>query len=255
MVVFLAALQNIDPALYEAAKVDGASTRQAFRHITLPMLKPAILFLAIITSSGYLQLFEEPFVLTGGGPLDSTLSVSMYIYEQGFRFINFGYASAIAYALFVAIIALAAVQFRVLPIGDLMSTRSKPPRHRSPRCPPRPTPRQASAAAAGGGSTSCWSSGCWSPSFPSCGCCSGRSRRSGSWSRSLRPGCRRTRRMENYERLFHRLDFPRFFWNSTVIAVMITVANLLFCSMVGLRPGQAQSIVTRCCSAKSLGDR
>jgi multiple sugar transport system permease protein len=114
MVVFLAALQNIDPALYEAAKVDGASTWQRFRHITVPMLKPAILFLAVITSSGYLQLFEEPFVLTGGGPLDSTLSVSMYIYEQGFRFINFGYASAIAYALFVAIIALAAVQFRVL---------------------------------------------------------------------------------------------------------------------------------------------
>ena len=87
---------------------------RSFRHITLPLLKPAILFLAIITSSGYLQLFEEPFVLTGGGPLDSTLSVSMYIYEQGFRFVNFGYASAIAYALFVAIIALAAVQFRVL---------------------------------------------------------------------------------------------------------------------------------------------
>jgi multiple sugar transport system permease protein len=114
MVIFLAALQGINPALYEAAKVDGATYWQSFRRITLPLLKPAILFLAIITSSGYLQLFEEPFVMTGGGPLNSTLSVSMYVYQQGFGFLNLGYASAVAYALFVAIVALAAVQFRVL---------------------------------------------------------------------------------------------------------------------------------------------
>jgi multiple sugar transport system permease protein len=114
MVVFLAALQGIDPTLYEAAKVDGATGGQMFRRITLPMLRPTILFLAIITSSGYLQLFEEPFVLTGGGPLDSTLSVSLYVYEQGFRFINFGYASAIAYVLFLAIVILAVIQFRFL---------------------------------------------------------------------------------------------------------------------------------------------
>jgi multiple sugar transport system permease protein len=114
MVIFLAALQGINPALYEAAKVDGATYWQSFRRITLPLLKPAILFLAIITSSGYLQLFEEPFVMTGGGPLNSTLSVSMYVYQQGFGFLNLGYASAVAYALFVAIVALAVVQFRVL---------------------------------------------------------------------------------------------------------------------------------------------
>jgi multiple sugar transport system permease protein len=114
MVIFLAALQGIDPTLYEAAKVDGAGAWAIFRRITLPLLRPAILFLTIITSAGYLQLFEEPFVMTGGGPLDSTLSVSMYVYEQGFRFLNLGYASAVAYALFVAIVVLAAIQFRLL---------------------------------------------------------------------------------------------------------------------------------------------
>jgi multiple sugar transport system permease protein len=114
MVIFLAALQGINPALYEAAKVDGAGAWAMFRRITVPMLRPTILFLAVITSAGYLQLFEEPFVMTGGGPLDSTLSVAMYTYEQGFRFLNLGYASAVAYALFVAIIVLTFIQFRVL---------------------------------------------------------------------------------------------------------------------------------------------
>jgi ABC-type sugar transport system permease subunit len=114
MVVFLAALQGINPALYEAARVDGARSWQIFRRITVPLLRPTILFLTILTTAGYLQLFEEPFVMTGGGPLDSTLSVSMYVYQQGFTFLNLGYASAIAYALFVAIVGLAAIQFRVL---------------------------------------------------------------------------------------------------------------------------------------------
>jgi multiple sugar transport system permease protein len=114
MVIFLAALQGINPALIEAARVDGATSWQVFRRVTLPLLRPAILFLAIVTSSGYLQLFEEPFVMTGGGPLNSTLSVSMYVYQQGFSFLNLGYASAVAYALFVAIVVLAVIQFRIL---------------------------------------------------------------------------------------------------------------------------------------------
>jgi multiple sugar transport system permease protein len=114
MVIFLAALQGINPSLLEAARVDGATTWQVFRRVTLPLLRPVILFLAIVTSSGYLQLFEEPFVMTGGGPLNSTLSVSMYVYQQGFSFLNLGYASAVAYALFMAIIVLAVIQFRVL---------------------------------------------------------------------------------------------------------------------------------------------
>ena len=118
MVIFLAALQGINPTLYEAARVDGARPWHIFRHITVPLLRPAILFLTVITTAGYLQLFEEPFVMTGGGPLDSTLSVSMYVYQQGFSFLNLGYASAIAYALFVAIVVLAAIQFRLLRSDD-----------------------------------------------------------------------------------------------------------------------------------------
>jgi multiple sugar transport system permease protein len=114
MVIFLAALQGINPTLYEAARVDGASASQVFFRITLPLLRPTILFLAVITSAGYLQLFEEPFVMTGGGPLDSTLSMAMYVYDQGFRFLNLGYASAVAYAMFVAIVVLAFIQFRLL---------------------------------------------------------------------------------------------------------------------------------------------
>jgi multiple sugar transport system permease protein len=81
MVIFLAALQSVDRTLYEAARVDGARSWQIFRRITFPLLRPAILFLTVITTAGYLQLFEEPFVMTGGGPLDGTLSVTMYVYE------------------------------------------------------------------------------------------------------------------------------------------------------------------------------
>jgi ABC-type sugar transport system permease subunit len=114
IIIFLAALQTIDRSLYDAAKVDGAHGWKLFRHITLPLLRPATLFVAVITSIGYLQVFEEPFVMTNGGPVDSTLTTSMLIYEQGFRFFNLGYASAVAYILFVIIAVLAVIQFRWL---------------------------------------------------------------------------------------------------------------------------------------------
>jgi ABC-type sugar transport system permease subunit len=116
MVIFLAALQTVDPQLYEAARVDGAKGRQLFRHVTVPMLRPAILFVTVITTIGYLQVFEEPFVMTGptGGPDQSGLTTSLFVYQQGFRFFNLGYASAAAYTLFIFIVVLAIVQFRVL---------------------------------------------------------------------------------------------------------------------------------------------
>ena len=116
MVLFLAALQTVDPQLYEAARVDGAKGRQLFRHVTLPMLRPAILFVTVITTIGYLQVFEEPFVMTGptGGPDQSGLTTSLFVYQQGFRFFNLGYASAAAYTLFIFIVVLAIVQFRFL---------------------------------------------------------------------------------------------------------------------------------------------
>ena len=114
MVVFIAGLQAIPATLYEAAAIDGAGRWQAFRYVTLPMLRPTILFMLVITTIGYLQLFEEPFVMTGGGPLDATLSVTMYMYQQGFTFFHQGYASAIAYVLFVIVAIVAFLEFRFL---------------------------------------------------------------------------------------------------------------------------------------------
>ena len=114
MIVFLAGLQTIPAQLYEAASIDGASRWQAFRHVTLPLLRPTILFLVVITTIGYLQLFEEPFVMTEGGPLDQTLSISMYMYQQGFEFFKQGYAAAIAWILFILVAIVAVVQIRVL---------------------------------------------------------------------------------------------------------------------------------------------
>ncbi len=113
MVIFLAGLQGIPALLYEAAEIDGASARQRFTYITLPMLRPTLLFAAVITSIGYLQFFEEPFVMTRGGPLDSTLSVAFYTYNQ-FGFGNYSYASSMSYSLFLAIVGLTLVQFRFL---------------------------------------------------------------------------------------------------------------------------------------------
>lgn len=114
MIIFLAGLQGIPNDLYEAARIDGANRWQEFRSITLPMLRPTVLFLTVITTIGFLQLFEEPFVMTQGGPLNKTLSVSMYVYQQGFNFFHQGYASAIAYTLFIVIAAITLIQFRVL---------------------------------------------------------------------------------------------------------------------------------------------
>jgi multiple sugar transport system permease protein len=113
MVIFLAGLQTIPKELNEAAEVDGATGWGRFRYITLPMLRPVLLFGAVITGIGYLQFFEEAFVMTKGGPLDSTRSVTYYTYDQ-FGFGNFGYAAAASYLLFLAIVALTFVQFRLL---------------------------------------------------------------------------------------------------------------------------------------------
>ncbi len=117
MVIFLAGLQTIPKELNEAAEVDGASGWRRFRYITLPMLRPVLLFGAVITGIGYLQFFEEAFVMTKGGPLDATRSVTYYTYDQ-FGFGNFGYAAAASYLLFVAIVALTFVQFRMLGERD-----------------------------------------------------------------------------------------------------------------------------------------
>jgi len=113
MVIFLAALQGVPREHHEAGMVDGANAWQRFWNITIPEMRPAILFAAVITGIGFLQFFEEPFVMTRGGPLDATLSTAMYTYQQ-FGFGNYGYASAASYVLFLAIVVLALIQFRFL---------------------------------------------------------------------------------------------------------------------------------------------
>lgn len=113
MVIFLAGLQGIPQELYEAARIDGAGRWAQFRHVTLPTLRPTMLFVGVYASIGYLQFFEESFVMTRGGPLSSTLSVSYHIYNQ-FGFGNYGYASAMSYVLFVVIVALSLLWFRLL---------------------------------------------------------------------------------------------------------------------------------------------
>jgi multiple sugar transport system permease protein len=106
MVIFLASLQAIPAELYEAATMDGASPARQTLHITLPLLGPTLALVAIITTAGYFQLFAEPYVMTQGGPLDSTYSVLYFMYEEGFKWWNFGAASAVALMLFGLIAAV-----------------------------------------------------------------------------------------------------------------------------------------------------
>jgi len=100
MVILLAALQAIPGELYEAARIDGAAWGRQLVHITLPMLGPTLLMVGILTTAGYFQLFAEPYVMTQGGPLRSTVSVLYFMYEEGFKWWNFGAASAVALLLF-----------------------------------------------------------------------------------------------------------------------------------------------------------
>ena len=112
MIIFLAGLQAVPWQLHEAAALDGATSWQRFWHITLPVLRPTMLFVMVTTTIGYLQFFEEPFVMTQGGPLNSTLSASMYTYQQ-FGFGNYGVAGAMAYLTFLVIVIVTIVQFRL----------------------------------------------------------------------------------------------------------------------------------------------
>ena len=113
MIILLAALQSIPEDLYEAGRIDGASGWQLFRHVTLPGLAPVLLLVSILTMAGYFQLFAEPYVMTEGGPLQSTLSVLYFMYEEGFRWWNLGRASAVAFLLFVIMFAVTLLQLRL----------------------------------------------------------------------------------------------------------------------------------------------
>ena len=110
-VIFLAGLQNVPEELYEAARIDGAGPIRRFRHVTLPELGPTFVFVGVITAIGFLQAFAEPIVLTPeGGPLNSTLTIVMLMYREGFRWWNMGYAASVAFALFAMMIVGTLVQ-------------------------------------------------------------------------------------------------------------------------------------------------
>ena len=113
MIIFLAGLQAIPHDLYEAARIDGASRWQQFRHITLPQLGPMLLVVGVITVSGYFQLFAEPYVMTRGDPLQSTVSVLYFMFEEGFRWWTLGRASAVAFLLFLIVLAATALLLRL----------------------------------------------------------------------------------------------------------------------------------------------
>ena len=112
-IIILAGLQNIPLELYEAAKIDGANPWQQFWGITLPLLRPIMLFALVLSVIGTLQLFTEPFLITGGGPGNATLTLGVYLYQQGFRSFNFGYASAIGYAIALLAVVFSALQLRL----------------------------------------------------------------------------------------------------------------------------------------------
>lgn len=114
MIFYLSSLQNVDNSIYEAAKIDGANAFQRFTKITIPMLKPIILFTSIMSTIGTLQIFDEVMNITGGGPGNATLSISQYIYNLSFEYTpNFGYASTVSYVIVILVVVLSIIQFRV----------------------------------------------------------------------------------------------------------------------------------------------
>ncbi len=118
-VFFLAGLQGIEESIYEAARIDGASTVQTFFRITLPQLRPIILLTAIMSTNGTLQLFDEVKNLTGGGPGNSTITISQYIYDLSFKYNpQFGYAAAVSYAILIIVALLSFIQIFMADRGD-----------------------------------------------------------------------------------------------------------------------------------------
>ena len=120
MVILLAGLQAIPRELYEAARIDGASAWKQLLHITLPALGPVLLVVSVITVSGYFQLFAEPYVMTRGDPLQSTVSVLYFMFEEGFRWWNLGRASAVAFVLFLVILGATTLLLRAGRRRDLV---------------------------------------------------------------------------------------------------------------------------------------
>ena len=114
MIFYLSALQNVDKSIYEAARIDGASAVQQFFYLTIPLLKPIILFTSIVSTIGTLQLFDEVMNITGGGPGDATVTISMYIYNLSFEYTpDFGYAATVSYVVLLLVVLFSLLQFKV----------------------------------------------------------------------------------------------------------------------------------------------
>jgi ABC-type sugar transport system permease subunit len=114
IVLFLAGLQNIPGELYEAASIDGASPAKRFWHITLPMLNPTIVVIVVLSTIGGFSLFIEPYVLTGGGPMQSTLSGMLYIYNHAFSFGHMGYAATLGFVFALMVLLLVLLQRKIV---------------------------------------------------------------------------------------------------------------------------------------------
>jgi ABC-type sugar transport system permease subunit len=114
IVLFLVGLQNIPRELYEAASLDGATALRQFRHITFPMLNPTVIVIVVLSTIGGFSLFIEPYVLTGGGPMQSTLSGMLYIYNQAFYFGHMGYAAALGFVYALVILGVVLIQKKVI---------------------------------------------------------------------------------------------------------------------------------------------
>lgn len=113
MVIYLAGLQGVPQELYEAAAIDGATRMRRHRHVTIPLLTPTIFFVVVTTVMGSLQVFEQTYILTSGGPAYSTTTLSWYIYVQAFQWLHMGFGCALAYVLFFIIMVLTLIQFRL----------------------------------------------------------------------------------------------------------------------------------------------
>ncbi|GAH47418.1 unnamed protein product, partial [marine sediment metagenome] len=123
MIIYLAGLENIPPVFYEAARIDGASKLQCFRYITLPLLAPITLFVVILWTIGSLQVFTPVYVMTQGGPINSTNVAVLYIYKSAFEYLKLGYGSSLAVVLFLLIFSITGLQLKISRWGKTVGTK------------------------------------------------------------------------------------------------------------------------------------
>jgi multiple sugar transport system permease protein len=114
IILFLIGLQSVPRAYYEAAEMEGASGFQQFIHITLPMINPTIFMIVVLSTIGAFSLFIEPYMLTGGGPLNETLSAILYIYKQAFQYYNMGYSATLGFFYAMIIMTVVVIQKKII---------------------------------------------------------------------------------------------------------------------------------------------